>query len=366
MSIYRSLRICGCATGALALALSTSAVAQQAPAAAPEAAAVETTGTPGLEEIVVTARRSSERLQDTPVAVTALGEAALERTQVVAVADLQRATPNLSIAVGGSGATSLVYISIRGQGQNSPNSTGDPAVGTYIDGVYFARPTSGNVDLLDVSRAEVLRGPQGTLFGRNTTGGALNIVTNQPTGDFEGMVRAGLGNYDQRRIEGMLNVPLNGDELSARVVGRYEERDGYGRFVTIDRPANDIKSNIYFRGHLRWAPDAIPLEITLSGDYSRFVDSGQLTGLRAFNSNLDLGGITTGAALAGVGIDPNQYLLNKDNFYKSYGYGDTGTPDLDIPFDKTISTGGSANAVLDLGGVAVTSITAYREFLAYR
>src|SRR3546814_18477146 len=81
----------------------------------------------------------------------------------------------------------------------------DLAVGTYVDGVYIARPVAGNLDLLDVQRAEVLRGPQGTLFGRNTTGGAINILSNPPTGDFEGSLKAELGNYDQRRLQGVVH-----------------------------------------------------------------------------------------------------------------------------------------------------------------
>src|SRR3546814_6032199 len=96
-----------------------------------------------------------------------------------------------------------------------PIST-DPAVGIYVDGVYIARPTGSNLDLIDVARVEVLRGPQGTLFGRSTVGGAISLTTNAPTGDLEGSVKASVGNYDYRRYEGVLNIPLMGDELAVR------------------------------------------------------------------------------------------------------------------------------------------------------
>jgi iron complex outermembrane receptor protein len=315
-----------------------------------------------IEEIIVTARRSNEQLQSTPVAVTALSEAALLINQVTTVNDLQRTTPSLSIGLGGSGPSTVIHLSIRGQGQVSPNSTGDPAVGTYIDGVYYARPVAGNLDLLDVQRAEVLRGPQGTLFGRNTTGGAVNIVTNQPTGKWEGLLRGEVGNYDDRMVEGVLNIPLKGSELATRIVWRYAQHGGYGEFVNLNRPAGDMQENDYVRGTLRWAPNDLPLTVSLAADYTKLVDSGDKTTTLAVNPNLDLGGgFTVGNALSIVGFNPAPYLSTKSNFYKTYGYNDTGHPDLDTPFDFLTSKGTSLTADLDGGPVHVKSITAYRE-----
>src|SRR3546814_10651915 len=97
---------------------------------------------------------------------------------------------------------------------------------------------------MDVQRAEVLRGPQGTLFGRNTTGGAINIISNPPTGEFEGSLKAELGNYDQRRLQGVVNFPLNGDELALRLVGGYDEHDGYGRFVRLNNRSEEHTSEL--------------------------------------------------------------------------------------------------------------------------
>jgi len=109
-----------------------------------------------LEEIVVTARKSEESLQSTPVAVTALNEQMLAEAQVTELADLQRTAPSLSIMSGGTGSSALIFVAIRGNAQVSPSGGTDPAVATYVDGVYLARPTGGNVDMFDVSQAEVL------------------------------------------------------------------------------------------------------------------------------------------------------------------------------------------------------------------
>src|SRR6202453_937714 len=181
------LAVCVCATAP--------AWANPEASTAADSATEPASSSGGLEEIVVTARKASEPLQTTPVAVTALSHADLLQQQIVEVADLQKATPDLAVGGAGTGPSSLVYLSIRGEGQNSPNSTTDSAVGIYIDGVYLARAIIGNQGLLDVSQTEALRRPQGPLFGRNTIGGALNITANQPTADFEAYVKGGFGHF---------------------------------------------------------------------------------------------------------------------------------------------------------------------------
>src|SRR3546814_1285850 len=120
-------------------------------------------------------------------------EAALVRSQVFNVSEVQRTAPSVVISTGSPGAATFAYVAIRGQGNLQPILANDPAVATYIDGVYIARPSQGLTDLNDLQRLEVLRGPQGTLFGRNTTGGALNILTNDPVDHFEAIVRGVVG-----------------------------------------------------------------------------------------------------------------------------------------------------------------------------
>jgi iron complex outermembrane receptor protein len=318
-----------------------------------------------IADIVVTARRTNEQLQTTPVAVSVFGGGALDRAQVLGISDLQGKAPSLSIGVGGTSAPTQAQLAIRGEAQNSPGTNSDPAVGIYVDGVYLARPIAANIDVLDVNRIEVLRGPQGTLFGRNTIGGALSVTTNQPTDKFEGMLRAGFGNYNQKRFEAMINVPLVSDELAVRGVFRYQDHGGYGRFVRLDnRPASDVLGDYYGRASIRWAPHALPLTLTVAGDYSKYSDSGQQQTLLDFNTAFALApGFTIGNALALFGIDPKKFETANTNFRDYYGYANTGKPYLDAPYDKATAKGVSATLAVNLGDIAIKSITAFRNSL---
>src|SRR5277367_1391110 len=211
-----------------------------------------------LSEIVVTARKVSESLQTTPVAVTALSEAELTQQQVLEVSDLQHAAPDVAIGGAGTGPTSIVYLAIRGESQNSPNSASDSAVGIYVDGVYYARPIVGNLGFLDVQNVELLRGPQGTLFGRNTTGGALQVTSNQPTKNLEGSVEAGFGNYGQILGQFVVNVPLS-DELAVRVAARYDEHSNYFTDSISGVNPDALRHDDTGRISVRWAPASLPL-----------------------------------------------------------------------------------------------------------
>lgn len=352
-----------CATMLSTMAvMSIPAYAQVAPVAPVPA---QGAGQTGIADIVVTARRTSERLQTTPVAVSVFGGAALDRAQVLDVSDLQGKAPSLSIGVGGTSAPTQAQLAIRGEAQNSPGTNSDPAVGIYVDGVYLARPIAANIDVLDVNRIEVLRGPQGTLFGRNTIGGALSVTTNQPTDKFAGMVRAGFGNYDQKRFDAVINIPLVSDELAVRGVFRYQDHGGYGHFVRLDnRPAGDVLGDYYGRATIRWAPHDLPLTLTVAGDYSKYSDSGQQQTLLDFNTAFVLApNFTIGNALAMFGIDPTKYETANTNFRNYYGYANTGKPYLDTPYDKANAKGISATLAVNLGDVAIKSISAFRESL---
>lgn len=332
-----------------------------------------------LEEIVVTARKAEENLQSTPVAVTALNEAMLTKAQVVELSDLQRTAPSLSIMSGGTGSSALVFVAIRGNAQVSPSGGTDPAVATYVDGVYLARPTGGNVDMFDVSQAEVLRGPQGTLFGRNTTGGALNIRTNDPTGEYEGSVKAEIGNYGHKKVELVANLPIIGDELASRFAVRYNERDGYGdykpyadsatgySFDGLNEEAGNVDHNIYARGKIMWAPDDSNFTAKLGFDWSDFEDGGQRTELMAFNP-AGAGGFA--GAIAGViGFDADKFIAqqkfgdsywNMDNSTFNPGY--QADPLLAKPGSVSEGKGISLELDFEIGdGMDFKSITAYRE-----
>jgi iron complex outermembrane recepter protein len=286
----------------------------------------------GLEEIVITARRSEENLQSTPVSVTAVTSETLQRAQVDNAADLQRLAPNLNIATGSPSVSSFAFVSLRGQTQVNPGAASDPAVGIYIDDVYIPRPSQGLFDFADLQRVEVLRGPQGTLFGRNTTGGALNIVTVEPTGEFSSSVRAAYGNHDSVEAGVTANLPLIGDELAARVVYSFNRHEGYGKNATLDRRTADQDGSHFARAKLRWAPEGSDWSVTLAGDYNQQRDHGQMIGLAGFNAAA-LAPVVAQVSAAFPALAPTlapladltpmltPYLHQEGNWYTTYGTG---------------------------------------------
>jgi iron complex outermembrane recepter protein len=321
--------------------------------------------TAGLEEIVVTARRASESLQTTPVAVTALSHDMLVQQQVVDVADLQHVAPDVTIGGAGTGPSSLVYLAIRGEAQNSPNSASDNSVGIYVDGVYIARPIIGNLGLIDESQVEVLRGPQGTLFGRNTTGGALVIATNRPTNDFDGYVKLGYGNFSDKLGEIMLNGPLT-DELAGRIAFRFNDHNAYYPNPSTGYDQGKLNHEYDGRASLRWTPSSIPLTVDAAFDYTEEQDTGQATALMGFNSTyapfpipLNLGQLV---ALTG-NPNPNNYLAwVNDNYRRSYAGPVTTEPLQNTPFNSNHATGVNVNTDLVVApDTHLKSITAYRQ-----
>ncbi len=180
----------------------------------------------GLGEIIVTARKVSENLQDVPIAVTVLSGADLEKKNVVRFQDIAAFTPGLYMR-SGSNSPAGITVSLRGQFQNDTLATLDPSVGTYVDGVYWARSYGLNTTLLDVNSVQVLKGPQGTLFGRNTTGGAILINSNDPElGKFTGKLSASYGRFNEFEPTAVINIPI-GDKIAIRLAGKRFTRDGY-------------------------------------------------------------------------------------------------------------------------------------------
>src|SRR5690554_3148576 len=180
-----------------------------------------------LEEVVVTARKRAESLQETPLAVTALDASALRDADVRNLVDLNRLAPNIDV-VEANGSAPIASVYIRGVGQRNTGENIDSGVGIYIDDIYLSRPDGALLDLNDIASVQVLRGPQGTLFGKNTTGGALVFTTNRPVDTLEGSLGARVGNFDRRDAEFVLNVPL-GESLATRVSGVTRNRDGHIR-----------------------------------------------------------------------------------------------------------------------------------------
>lgn len=199
-------------------------------------------GFQGIEEVVVTAQRREESLQDTPVAVTAIGQEELENLRVFNATDLDAFAPNTRLVKTPGGSTG-VTAAIRGSATINPAVTNEPTVGIYLDGVYIAKNLGSLIDTVDLQRVEVLRGPQGTLYGKNTTGGALNLVTRKPSGEFSGKVRAGVGNYGYRNAHFVVDTPAlgtsgeGGGAFMASFSGQYQKRDGF--YDNVADPVNN-------------------------------------------------------------------------------------------------------------------------------
>lgn len=177
-----------------------------------------------LPTIVVTAERRSQNLQEVPVAVTALGSAELNRRGINNVADLSGLAPGLMIEQ--NVASSSVTISMRGTFNNDPSLFIDSPVAIYVDGVYYGKTAGSVFDLIDLDRIEVLRGPQGTLYGRNAYAGAINFITHKPTGEFNGRAQIDIGNYNARTGKFAMDLPAIG-KLKASVGGNIIRRDGW-------------------------------------------------------------------------------------------------------------------------------------------
>lgn len=230
--------------------------------------------TPGysLEEVVVTARKREESLQDTPISVTAMQAGDIEARSMSSLADLSKFAPNLEINNGrGDSGSSNAAIFIRGVGQNDFIFPTDPGVGLYIDGIYVARSLGGMMDLADIERVEVLRGPQGTLYGKNTIGGAVNIITTKPGEETEGVITATLGDDNRRDLVGRANFSIIDDSLYGKVAFASKNQDGYvKRRDGLD--LGDTNVDVY-RAALRWlASDNV--EVNLAVDYSKIDQNG--------------------------------------------------------------------------------------------
>tara|TARA_R110000751_G_scaffold307903_1_gene434542 strand:- start:4750 stop:7062 length:2313 start_codon:yes stop_codon:yes gene_type:complete len=220
--------LCAMAVGAVLLASSTV-----------HAQEVETKK--GLERIEVTARKTVESLQEVPVSITSIGAVELDEKGISVLTEIQQFSPNTTLQ-NSRGTNSTLTAFIRGVGQQDPLWGYEPGVGIYIDDVYVARPQGAVFDLLDVERIEVLRGPQGTLYGKNTVGGALKYVTKQMSGDTELNVQGTLGSYNQRDLKVTGQFPIIADTLYVGFGLADLSRDGYGEYLQSALPNQDLEN----------------------------------------------------------------------------------------------------------------------------
>ncbi len=226
------------AATALGAVLAAPALAQTAPAANPAPAATETPDeSTQVGEVIVTAQRRSESVQDVPIAITAFTATQLQSQGVTNTLQLGQYVPNL-VAQNNTGLGSANAYFLRGLGSTETIATFDPPVGTYVDDIYLSRQNANNLSMFDVERVEVLRGPQGTLFGRNTTGGAINVIMRDPGKVVAGFAEAGYGRFDKKLGRVSVDLPL-ADTFGVKLSGYWQDDDGYAKNVTTGERLND-------------------------------------------------------------------------------------------------------------------------------
>ncbi|WP_375402989.1 TonB-dependent receptor [uncultured Sphingomonas sp.] len=259
-------------------------------------------------DIIVTAQRRAERLQDVPIAISAIGPDTLTRGGAASIADLQGSVPGLTIT-GSAGLNATNLVSMRGiAGQGVPIGA-NQATAIYLDGVYLSKPDAGFFGLQDVERVEVLRGPQGTLYGRNATAGAINIITRAPGRTVEGKLDASYGNYDGATVGGFVSGPIASDFVGS-VSGSFNRRDGYFRNSLT---GNDIgrASSFSGRGKIGYLGSE-GFDALLSVDYTRkwsedlftpstVVNGRQIYAVRNLTTNIE-DDLTTRLQTGGVAL----------------------------------------------------------------
>ena len=303
-----------------------------------------------LEEVIVSARKRDENLQDTPIAITAISGTMIEEAKLFNIRDIEQITPNLGFTVANDGSSSSLQAFLRGVGQVDFAITTDPGVGLYLDGVYIARTAGANFEFSDIERVEVLRGPQGTLFGKNTIGGAINVVTKVPTGDTNFSAQLTSGEDGYAAFDGYAETAL-GDNLAGSVSLITRQSDGYQQRDRGDDAGNHDMWGI--RAHLNGA-FAETWSSHLVVDYSDFAQNVYPRVLSDFDGTQFFPGLY------------NAFVAPIEGFCCATNIDDIDTSHVLNELDRDDSTvsGVSWTNTWTLGELTVKSITGYRELEA--
>lgn len=330
-------------TGAAGLALTIGGTARaqdEAPQQADDAAQQATSANDG-NTIVVTATKRAQTLQDTPVAVSVTSAKTLEQAQIRDLQDLTSVVPSLQVSQLQSSANTNFII--RGFGNGANNAGIEPSVGVFIDGVYRSRSAAQIADFPDVSRIEVLRGPQSTLFGKNASVGVISIVTKEPQFQFGGNVEASYGNYNAIVLKGMVTGPIS-DTIAVSLAAGLNKRDGYNYDAGTGNDTNE-RNRWFVRGQMLFEPSS-DLKVRIIGDYGKMNEN--CCGV----VNLQPSDATTLVRLLGGNVNGTDAIYDNkvyDNF--------DSTNDIE-------NWGLSGQIDWTKGPVTLTSITAYRESTA--
>ena len=333
--------------------LASTALAGWAPAMAQESQNSDD----GIGEIVVTAQKRAENIQDVPIAISAVGSEFLESRGINSIDALGTIAPNVKIERAPSNKT-ISQIAIRGSVTINPAVTWEPAVGLYLDGVYIAKAQGSIFDVADLERVEVLRGPQGTLYGRNALAGAINLVTRKPSGEFGGSAEASYGNFNYRRGKATLDLPAFGP-FSVKLSGQMQKRDGFVKVepnpfpqAFLARPTS-VKDLGNLNTHSAMAQVRFKPEGNFTADYQfDYSRHNQRTDFSQLISVLPNNLFTNPAifsTIAPLGLYANPDRQNRASV--------DGNP----LYEKSRTYGHSLTLSLDLGAATLKSITAYRD-----
>lgn len=309
-----------------------------------------------LEAVTVTSRKREESLKDVPVAITAVSGRKLEALQANDISSVASIAPNVNFSFAGttSGSPAAAVIYIRGVGQNDFLQTLDPGVGVYVDGVYMGRTIGSVLDLVDPERVEVLRGPQGSLFGRNTIGGAISLSSKDPGDETKGYLKATTGRYNRIGLQGSVNLPFS-ETVKARVSAKYHKRDGYvQRLIAGDELGND--NSFGARANFLFEPSE-QFKIKVNVDYTREDEFG------AAEEQLDPNGVF--ATLFNNNIIGDTLCPQNENlecFQNTVSTEEFTTNETAPNFSRVNAFGAAVIAEYDLSDLlSLKSITSYRD-----
>ncbi|MCF7981034.1 MAG: TonB-dependent receptor [Pseudomonadales bacterium] len=321
-----------------------------------------------IEEIVVTARKREENLQDTPISITAFTSQSLEALQVDNISQISSATPGLtfdsSTPISGSRVSSSIFI--RGIGQTDFTLVSDPGVGLYLDGVYIARSVGGVLDVVDVERVEVLRGPQGTLFGKNTIGGAINITSKRAGDEFAGEVEIKTGTDDRLDFKATVDIPFT-ENFRGKFSYANLNQDGNVKNLVGGKDLNDTDAQV-LHARLDFEPTD-SLSMMLTADWTDRDEQAQAQRLLSFEPTAGLVGVALNDAVAAVvpGFDIGDYTcLGTSATAQAMTADDCHNPFVTSSGSNTPSEvevkGAAFTLTYDFGSVTFKSVTGYREF----
>lgn len=322
------------AASAIALLYATPALAQSTPAPASQDGSTLNDS----DDIIVTATKREQTLQDVPISVSVTSSATIEKAQIRDLIDLQSVVPSLKVAqFNAAGQTNFI---IRGFGNGNGNDGIESSVGVFVDGVYRSRSASALDDLPEIERVEVLRGPQSTLFGKNVSAGAISIVTKRPSFEWGGKAEISVGNYNLMQTRATITGPLT-DSLAFRVSGSLNERDGYFKNLTTGSDVNN-RHRWSVRGDILFEPSS-DFSIRIIGDYN--IIKEVCCGVTSIYN----GPATQAIKALGFAVSDTTKIFDRNVIFNT------------DPYNRIVGKGVSGQVDWNLGFAKLTSITAYRN-----